>query len=364
MSNRLPHAKPGADGVTDRLGDLIAMWKRFWASAKEYEVNAAFVLGDLFDKSNVDPVTLAASIEVFHDATCPVYILPGNHDGNDPVRGGRYVPEAFGKMGLENVHYISAESGPYNIGSWLRFWPIEYTDLDRTRRLLAEANGGVMAAPPKRREILLMHQSIIGCTHFGWNCDAGIDPEELAGWDEVYAGHFHTFQTFGRNGMYLGAPIHHRFDDEGRKAGWWLVEWEKGKKTKRKFIDGGAPKFHTLEWPERRTDATRGDYLRLHVTATMAEYITAKPAIKEFLAEMAAAGIIATHKHRPVYHHEARMVEHAEMATMSLENAVESYVDAADVSIEGLDRGELKRLGASALEFARRSDARASTAGS
>lgn len=351
MSNRLPYAKPGPGGVTDRLQDQLDMWRRVHESVLENRVDATFVLGDLFDKSTVDAVTLTHTIGALADTPVPLYVLPGNHDAIDPVRGGRYTPEAFAEMGHARIRYLSGSPGDMLSHGDLRFWPVRYMDLEATRAALDAARDGMKRSRVKT-EVLLLHCSILGCKHFGWTCDDGLEPSELTGWDMVLSGHFHEHQVFNDGaGMYLGAPMHHRFDDSGRKAGWWILDFSK-RKPRRRFIDGGAPRFHEFEWPAV-DDVHEGDYVRVKVVGTHAEYIAQRPSVLEWVARQRGRGVRADHKHVPVYHHDVRITGHSDMATLGLDSAVDAYVDSADVSTEGLDPKRLKAIGHRALAAVR-----------
>jgi DNA repair exonuclease SbcCD nuclease subunit len=355
MSNKLAYARPSADGRTDRLDDQLALWKRVHATAEEEGCAAIYVLGDLFDKSLVDAVTLTHTVQaVVGEASVPVYLLPGNHDANT-IRGGRFTVEAFNHMGRPGVACLNETAG-YHAKSWLRFWPVKFMTANEVRQELADIRT-LMGESRCGVEVLLLHQSVVGCSHFGWVCDDGLGAEEVCeGFDWVLAGHFHDSQYFGpdNRGRYLGAPMHHRFDDEDRLAPYWVITFREDGKLKAEPRDGGAPKFHTIRWG--KGDEMRvapGDYLRVVVEATHAEFNRVKPDVLAFVEEQKAAGIRAHHKHKPVYHHTARIKGRDKSAALTTEQAVEAYPDAVDVDVSGLDLKLLKRIGREVLEAAR-----------
>src|ERR1041384_6049884 len=105
MSNHLPQAVLAEDGVTDRLEDQVALWDRVKQTTVEWEVDAVFVLGDLFDKSLVDAVTLTVTVDCIVSVPVDIYILPGNHDAVS-TEGGRFTVEAFAKMKCGHVRYL------------------------------------------------------------------------------------------------------------------------------------------------------------------------------------------------------------------------------------------------------------------
>lgn len=368
MSNKLPQAQLVADGMSDRLNDQMALWNRVHATAREYKPAATFVLGDLFDKSLVDAVTLTATTEAMMASPVPLFILPGNHDAVS-TQGGRFTVEAFGKMGSKRVKYVGSNVlEPLELTPWLRFWPVEYSGKARAEATIGAIREKVSykdahGAPVDRRgvEVLLLHHSILGCKHLGWTCDDGLDADEVVdGFDHVFSGHFHETQKFGTDdkGMYLGAPMHHRMDDEGRSAGYWIVDFTPEGRTET-FIDGGAPHMHSAVWPRApvttlKHKARPGDYLRVVVEATHAEWLTLRPAVMECVERMKARGIRATFKHRPIYHHEVRIASSVLGAKVSMDEMVSSYVDSADVETSGMNIESLKNIGRRALEEARR----------
>jgi DNA repair exonuclease SbcCD nuclease subunit len=356
MSNRLPHARAATaeDGVTDRLADQAALWRRVHRSAEEFNAEHIFVLGDLFDKSLVDAITLTHTISAITEAPCPALIMAGNHDAVN-TRGGRFTVEAFGAMNNPHVRYLQT-GRRLKLKPWLGFWPVEYCAQDRAREWLANIHRQLAARDRKKStEVLLLHQSILGCEHVGWKCDDGLTPEEVCqSMDWVFSGHFHTTQTFGPKdrGMYLGAPMHHRFDDEGRPAGYWTVEFHEGGECVRDFVDGGCPRFHNFEWPTATlVDAKRGDYIRITATMTSAEWELTRAAVRAMVDKLNADGFRASYVHKPLYHHATR-IKPSKLAKKGgplFEDTMDAYLDAPEVDKTGLDVERLRRLGREAI---------------
>ncbi len=366
MSNRLPHARPsGKLGLTDRLEDQVGLWKRVRKTAREHNAHAVFIVGDLFDKSLVDAVTLTETVRAIADIGKPTYLLPGNHDAIN-TRGGRFTVEAFGAMGNANIHYMKTGErfSPADF-PWLGFWPMEYCDQDTAKATLAAMQKQVRHLPDRKRktEVCLLHQSIIGCKHVGWTCDDGLDADDVClEFDRVISGHFHDHQLFGPGGkgMYLSAPMHHRFDDEGRQAGYWVMDFSEDGTVEQSFIDGGCPRFHELEWPAVavKTIAKKmavGDYVRINCTATTADWQVEKGKILELVEQLRGLGYKATYKHKPLYHH-TRRIKASKLGadpTLKPEAMMEAYLDAPDVDKGDLDLELLKRIGRAALEAAK-----------
>lgn len=65
-----------------RLRDArIATLRRALGLAREHEVDAFLIAGDLFEDNQVDDALVLAVLELFRDhASVPIFILPGNHD--------------------------------------------------------------------------------------------------------------------------------------------------------------------------------------------------------------------------------------------------------------------------------------------
>jgi hypothetical protein len=209
-------------------------------------------------------------------------------------------------------------------------------------------------------ENLLLHHSIVGCKFADWTCDDGLDPDEVCeDFDWVWSGHFHDHQFFGhRNkGMYLGAPMHHRFEDAGRPAGFWNAVWSGDSLCEREFVDGGCPRFFETEgaYEDVPEGAKPGDYLRINVTATTLGWEGAKATVRERVEAWNKAGYRASFKHKPVYHHTHRVVETEgkKAGGMSVEAMMAAYVGSPDVDTAGLDLARLRRIGREALEAAK-----------
>jgi hypothetical protein len=348
--------------MTDRLEDQQRLWRRVHKAARKYECEGIWVLGDLFDNSKTDAVTLTTTTECLtQDPDIDKYLLPGNHDANT-IHGGRFTLEAYGAMGLSHVKYVGAQdrdgehAGYYCVSPrpWLNFWCMEYASIKRTREILAAMHEKLEASMYEGVNVLLMHNSVLGCSHVGWVCDNGLDAEEVCrGFTYVLSGHFHDHQLFGDNGMYLGAPMHHRYDDAGRRSGFHIVTFNRDGSRGVVSIKGNAPRFHTAVWPDAPAeDPKPRDYLRHEIHATHADYAAMLPEIREAVAAEQADGIRASYKHKPIYHHEERIESHGDTATLTMPAAVSAYADMADVATGTLDKVKLKELGHQALEAA------------
>jgi 3',5'-cyclic AMP phosphodiesterase CpdA len=358
MSNQLPQAVLAENGDTDRLQDQSALWRRVRQSVLDWEVDIVFILGDLFDKSLVDAVTLAVTVESVVALPTTTYVLPGNHDAVS-TDGGRFTVEAFGLMGRDHIKYLGRAANNEAVvwDDWLRFYPIEYCAskdaYERLDAILAERD----LLPDAGVSVLLMHHSVMGCKHGGWVCDDGLESEEITKhFEHVFSGHFHDTQEFGHNGMYLGAPMHHHLGDEGRPAGYWVVDFLPDGTLEKYFIDGECPRFHSTTWERAAmaSPAHPGDYLRLYVDATHAEWVALRPTVAAYVDVLKGEGIKATYKHRPIYHHAERIASIGSKTAMTMDMTAAAYVDSSSVDTIGLDADRLKEIAKKALEEGKR----------
>ncbi len=357
MSNRLPYALPTADGMTDRLEDQVKLWAHVAQTALETKVKAIFILGDLFDKALVDPVTLTVTVRCIVALPVPVYILPGNHDANS-VRGGRFVVEAFGAMDKPTL--FAMETGvPIEPTEWLSLWPLAYGTPEAS---LAALGGIRERLDSARQNVLLCHHSITGCHHFGWTCPDGLDAAEVCeGFQTVLSGHFHEHQRFGPEleGMYLGAPMHHKYDDAGRGASYWVVKFIEGREPAMREVNPGLPRFHMLKSPEASPpeDAQPGDFVRWRIKMAPDAWALARAGVVERVEAARRAGLRADFRYKPIPVAEARLSggeADGEDATkpVTLEEQIARYV--RHTAPEALDHGSLTSLGQELLAEARR----------
>lgn len=353
MYNRLPYARPSADGRTDRLDEQLAVLRQMREEALRHDVDWVFLLGDIFDKSLVDAVTLTHTIEEIVQFHCPVGILPGNHDANS-LKGGRFTVEAFGAMKRDGLRFLHSEK-PLKFG-WLKFWPLAFMPVEPSRQALARMRERLN---PEDVNVLLFHNSIIGCTHIGWKCDDGLRAAEVCSrFDYVLAGHFHTHQLFGKRkqGMYLSAPMHHHFGDVGREAGFWILNFHDNGRRDELFIKSDAPRFYKADKLETPPEVVAGDFLRFQIRATHPEWEAMLPAARAYVSALELKGIRADVKHDPIYHHESRMggpPKKTKAAALTIDEAVTRYVDTPGVIPGTLDKERLKALGRDALSAMR-----------
>jgi len=367
MSNKLSYSKPTKNGLTDRFEDQLILLDRIKEIAEQKKVDKIFILGDLFDKSLVDAVTLTHTITKIVDYNCPVAILPGNHEANT-IKGGRFVVEAFDAMkknnlevlGLRNKNKLEVKCDK----GIINFWSIKYKTIEETKDDLKKIRKDLN---DKQQNILLIHNSIIGSTHMSWLCDEGLDArKDFKGFDLILAGHFHKKQSFSEpskissNGFYLGAPMQHNFSDSDNNPGLWFLEFN-GDTIKKEFIENDfSPRFfifrnkdiksfESLNLLEHKINS--GDYLRFVFEATYPEWIKQKNVIKIICDDYKNKNIKASFLHQPISQHKTRLDSKKDLIKiLSIESSIEKYVDAISVTTKGLNLKRLKTLGQDILK--------------
>jgi DNA repair exonuclease SbcCD nuclease subunit len=363
MSNKLPYSKPTKNGLTDRFEDQLKMWKKIKKIVKSRNISFVFILGDLFDKSLVDAVTLSHTVESVTSIPAQIYVLPGNHEASSG-RGGRFLVEVFNHtnqnatvlgIGDPHLHTIDVDSKLFN------FWFFSYKGVDETKKELSEVRDKM---DKFKTNIALVHNNILGAEHFGWSCDIGLDSDtDFVDFDYVLAGHFHKSQEFGERGLYLGAPMHHDFSDVGRDAGVWEFTFS-GDEIAREFIPLKLPKFYKKKLKAKfgekdlkrllKGKVEKGDYLRIELECTKADWVKNFKTLNNFKSSTETeVGIHINLIHKPIYYHEERLENGSEFGRFSIDDAVKKYVEADGVDTSDLDKDSLREYASNILEKVR-----------
>ena len=232
---------------SDRLGDVLRIMRDMGDYAEEREVDAIFILGDLFNRANPDgpSVVYACAVLSAISKHCPVYILPGNHDAVDP-QGRLYNVHFLRALGVPDIHVLNRST--HLFGGRVVVHPLPYVPEARAARQIASIQKNMDEADVN---ILLMHQSVMGARlESGMASAGGLDPEETTkGFAAVYSGHFHRSQTFGRCGRYLGSPLDLRFGDEDVDfRGYWEITINLDGEIDEELIYADYPRFCTVKF--------------------------------------------------------------------------------------------------------------------
>jgi DNA repair exonuclease SbcCD ATPase subunit len=302
------------------------------------------IAGDLTDKAKIDPITLVGMIETMRESG-DWHVLPGNHDANS-LTGGRFNVEIFKHLG-ERFHYLD---GPWDVADSWRIWCLPFASIEENASTIERWRSSLDSS---KHHALLMHNAIVGCKVDGaWRATSGLQANKTcAGFSKVWSGHFHSHQRFGRCGMYFGAPMQHRFSDEGEDRGVWRLSLMADGTCKEEFIRLDLPRFFTVAPGETNSKAKPGDYLRVSAEVTSAEWETVRPKVDQALLEAQEAGLNASSKHVPKYQHEKRF-DGSEVTDFSLSSLVRSYLQRPDVDLDESMRSEVLAMGSSIAEVA------------
>ena len=203
----------GARGGRLREARLTTL-KRALDLARQHEVDAFVVAGDLFEDNQVDETLVASVVGLFAEyISIPVYLLPGNHDpfsGPDSV----WLRKAFLKA-PSHIHVLSQAAALDLGGIWLLASPLQQklSTVDPSLKL-AELAAGLPAGSIK-----------IGVTHGALAIDGKHQPNDFpialnaatrAGLDYLAIGHWHNWLADIDGGRIVmpGTPEPDRFDHE------------------------------------------------------------------------------------------------------------------------------------------------------
>lgn len=346
MSNNLPFSTPltgqpdNLKGYTGRLLEQRDIWNQIFSFIKKKNAKALFILGDLFDHSRVDAVTLTETVRDVVSCPVPVYLLPGNHDATTTT-GGRFTVEAFEAMNNEKIKVIGNTLKPIKFDE-TRFYSVSFRTHSKTELAIKKISKRM---DHNRLNVLLLHCSILGAETYGWKCDDGVDSELFKDFDHVLAGHFHRTQAFSENGFYVGSPMQHSFADENTPSGIWVANFRgKHKLTGFQHLETTAARFHTCgvdDFDQLRTAA--GDFVRFEIKATHADWINKKVAVEVFCEKLRKEKKLRVdYKFRPISQSSQRIALPKSGGAISLKKIIVQYVKATETD---LNPKALRRLG-------------------
>lgn len=344
LSNSWPYAVPDENGITDRFKDQLSMIEQIGNIAEAENANAVFILGDLFDKSTLDAITLQytlAAIMQLAEATT-VYILPGNHDAKNS-KAQHYAVDFFSRLeDKSDITVLGNDHSSMIVAKNVTFHSIPWMPIDKTNEAISK-----IQFDKKLINVVLLHQSVIGCRLNGsWVADEGIDASKFG--DHVYlAGHFHSPQEFN-HGMYVGAPMQKDFGDAGEERRVVIGTFDDDKvEFEDRVIE--APKFYSYKFSNDSYDLVNpelkdGDYLRVQVESTHAAYKTRLEEAKEGCSTYQKIGVNVFFQHIPISDHSVRIKTNGPI------NYLEAMKEYINISNTELDKKQLAKVGKQLLE--------------
>ncbi|MFE6224176.1 MULTISPECIES: exonuclease SbcCD subunit D [unclassified Streptomyces] len=218
------------------------------ATARDREVDAVLVAGDVYDRA-VPPL---AAVELFDralhrlaEADVPTVMISGNHDS------ARRLGVGAGLLGRAGIHL---RTDPAGIGTPVvltdahgdvALYGLPYLEPALVREQLGAAKSGheaVLAAamdrvradlaarPAGTRSIVLAHAFVAGGAPSDSERDitvggvAAVPAGVFDGVDYVALGHLHGSQTLTPRVRYSGSPLAYSFSEAGHRKTMWLID--------------------------------------------------------------------------------------------------------------------------------------------
>ncbi|MFI9151317.1 exonuclease SbcCD subunit D [Streptomyces sp. NPDC053367] len=236
------------------------------ATAREREVDAVVVAGDVYDRA-VPPL---AAVELFDDALhrladlgVPTVMISGNHDSarrlgvgagligragihlrTDPAACGTPVVlrDTFGDVALYGLPYLEpalvkdefAVDGPGHEA-------VLAAAMDRVRADLATRAHGT-------RSVVLAHAFVTGGEASDSERDiavggvAAVPAGVFDGVDYVALGHLHGCQTITERVRYSGSPLPYSFSEAGHRKSMWIVDLDGHGQVSAERVDCPVPR--------------------------------------------------------------------------------------------------------------------------
>jgi exonuclease SbcD len=236
----------------DRLAEEYALVNELAESAAQHKVDAVLLAGDVWDTRMPGPreiLVFGELVKMLRKKGITVIVGSGNHDGTPQI--GEWETKTAGWMRAlspEGVHAFPAPHvgylfvGPDNLPLQLyslpyahkRSFPIEAgtTAADRLEQASRAMERIIEELPPIEADspaVFMGHMSVLGtflkadsALKMGW--DLAVRPELFERFTYAALGHIHRQQKILNNVWYSGRPTQSRFEEEGREAGWLIVE--------------------------------------------------------------------------------------------------------------------------------------------
>ena len=234
------------DGMNSRLRDALNVIDQITKAAKKCDRN--IFLGDLF---HLAPPPAPAFNEVYERiaklaATCPTFMIAGNHDLRNKYYSGdpRDIPFLkFEKLGVKIIEVTTGAS--FEIGD--KSDSVSVFGFNHRR----ETDAAELIKDAGAHDILVMHQEVFGADNeFGYTFRGGVHPDDLDKFKWVFTGHIHKPQILNERVVVVGAPLHINFGDVGDR-GYFILDT---KKDDVEVFDTKFPRFVTLGHGEDAPD--------------------------------------------------------------------------------------------------------------
>jgi exonuclease SbcD len=202
------------------------------AAARDGEVDAVLIAGDLYDRAlpPVDAVRLAGEALTRLSEVCPVVVISGNHDSAARLGFGSTLLD---RSGLHLRTEPRACGEPVVIGDTC-VYAVPYLEPDLVRAelecedrghaavvaaALARVRADLAGRPAGTRSVVVAHAFVAGAEASDSERDlavggaASVPAAAFDGVDYVALGHLHGPQRVGENGRYAGSPLAFSFSE-------------------------------------------------------------------------------------------------------------------------------------------------------
>ena len=312
------------------------------------KIDTIFQFGDVFDRrkyTNHAVVDLWKSrfFDKLEAAGISFHMLLGNHDVMYKNTLSVNAPKIF----LSGYKNITIYDEPTEVTlKDKKFLVLPWICLDNQAR-------SIELMQDSRVECVFGHLELAGFEMYkGQVSHDGMDKEVLRRFDKVFTGHFHTISAAG-NVHYLGCPFELTWADHADPRGFHVLDVST---LKTKFIQNQNNMFHRIEYDDdgkgddywKGFDVNRyaGKYLKLVVVNK-----TDTSQFDRLVDSLHHAGLEDFKIIQNMVDLTADAIDDADVDFESSIGLIESYVDAADVTVDKDKlKGLMKTLYVSALE--------------
>lgn len=166
--------------------ERLAAGRRVVQAARENAADFILVAGDLFEDNAVERTLVQQVADILASASCPVYVIPGNHD---PLVPGSVWEHRSWDAAKKVV--ILRESEPFSApGCTIYPCPLKEKQSGNDPTAWISADGGEMP------RIGLAHGSVEGAPIGEWDHPIPRNAATRSGLDYLALGHWHSLGTF------------------------------------------------------------------------------------------------------------------------------------------------------------------------
>jgi len=224
--------------------------------AKQRNVDAFIIAGDLFDDSQVEAAVVTATLEIF--ASFPeikVFILPGNHD---PYVGPGSVWNRKSFLGAPPHIRIFRQTEVVELdGGFLLASPLQQkkSTLDPSLKLDELAK----KLPREKIQVGITHGSLAIPSQHGHSAfPVALDAATRAGLDYLALGDWHNWQVYDKGRLVMpGTPEQDSFEQTGAGFIAYVTLGEKGSIPKVEQVSVGQFQWHTFDFDYLNFESAR-----------------------------------------------------------------------------------------------------------